>query len=292
METKHILLIRHADVEDYVTDGDLGAKLSEKGWRQTLPLGKGLERYAKRHNLETLPTIHISSALRAQQTLSGMLLTVDKGLAPPKPSKIVDAKGQGLMRDDYLQLWDGLPIHEDIRLIEKHFGGLGELQNYLKNSDEPLKQEFAKFLLEFSKATYGKDPMATYAPLGEADIAVLLRTKDFIRSLWTDLMVEGENHTIAVAHGAVINHILTNWCKLPLYAPVDKKRGLQTPFNTDMIEISGTPKLWGARKVYDGMTGQDCDESVIDHIPRLTASSLPRPEKWVIDLAKQEYGAS
>ncbi len=254
MQKKRIILVRHAHVEDYHTHGDAQASISDKGWRQTQGLGKALSRYFLRHDIKDWPRVYISSYLRPQQTLSGARLTMDQHFRDTEPK-----------------------IYEEVRLIEKYFGALRELN---QKSQDPAIQKLMDDFQRFSSNLYQKDPMIASALMGDSNIDILLRTKDFIRSLGTDLD-EGLDTALIFAHGATIKGFLMNWFHLPMTAWNDADKGLATPHNCDVLVIEGTPKNWQVRTVYDGELEQDCDINPIAHIPHLSVADLPLPPDWL-----------
>lgn len=253
--TKRIVLVRHAHVEDYISKGDCKAEISKKGWRQTVAGGRALTRYFNAHGITKWPRVYISSYERPQQTFVGMRL----GMSAP-------------FRDN-----DPESLYEEVRLIEKNFGLTGEYATM--DVDHPHKGA-VQAVVDTSSAAYNKDPFLVSAPMGESNMDVLIRTKSFTGSLYTDLL-EGEDTVVIVAHGAVIKAIEMNWFHLPMSVWGGDGPQLETPNNCDLTVIEGTPKSWSLTKIYDGLLKQDVQINPIAEIQRLNMGMFPKAPEWL-----------
>ncbi|MDN8660427.1 histidine phosphatase family protein, partial [Staphylococcus aureus] len=65
-------------------------------------------------------------------------------------------------------------------------------------------------------------------------------------------IAEGKENLVFVGHGRVIEAIVMLWGH---YDPADWKK-LGKVGNGDIIEISGEPKHWTIRQIYDGVKGE------------------------------------
>lgn len=250
-----ILLVRHGqslgnvDPETYVKIGDPKTPLTDTGWDQAENLGRFLNTHYSRTKTAVWPSIFVSSYLRTQQTLRGLLTGIGTSLFPGEPK-----------------------LFEDPRLIEQNFGAVTNLAAH----DDPQTVHVTQTLSAIAREAYKKAPYSITPFLGEAPKTVVASAKSFIDGTLARDIAEGKDDILIVCHGAVIKAFLMAWFHLPM----DAWKELKTPGNCDVYCIEGAPKAWSVKKIYDGASGTETDINPIAHINRLTVSRLPvRPTK-------------
>jgi broad specificity phosphatase PhoE len=254
-----LLLSRHGfskgneDVAEYIRVGDANVELTEIGWNQAHHAGLFLRNFFQ----NTSPpsdrlTIWTSSLLRTQQTTSGIV------------------KGLG----DYLETRE-YRLHEDPRLVEQSYGLLGHLASI---DGHKVTQKMVKQFLDLSESFHKQQPFTARVPFGESPQDAYMRVDSFFESLRRDEKLQHLDHLI-ISHGATIKAFFMRWFHLPMNAWKD----LKTPHNCDVFCIERvTPEEraienhhWKVRKIYDGEDKQPCSINPIEHIQRLSLSSLP-----------------
>lgn len=237
--------MRHAESDGNVDPlaygrvGDANVALTERGWRQAVRAGEFFAAYLMQHGYKDWPRLWASSFLRPRQTLSGVLHGME-GL-------------HGLC---------GAPeVFEDPNLIEQSYGwlpyALHAQQGSLDVFPDERVREFSQHLQGVSKVFYGHTKFTAQPPFGESPLALTLRVRDFMSTLWRDLDAGVTEHAI-VTHGAVIKALMLRTFHLPMAAWDE----LATPGNADIFRIDqdpGTGRLLGIRKIYDGEAGVAVD---------------------------------
>jgi broad specificity phosphatase PhoE len=257
--TTRILLIRHGESEgnvnpeSYTEKGDWNIGLTDKGIEQAQCAGIFLREHF-RQTTDKWPLFFVSGYRRPQETLSGAYAHFSDAFegAPKEP-------------------------YTDPRLSEQSFGGLNLLQK-LAQQDSALG-EHAYMQLQLSKAFIKTDPIKAKALFGESILETIANVKAFIDgSLQRDLD-EGHDYIVIFAHGRVITSFLANW----FHVPFDQLKSLKNPKNCDVIEISGEPKKWQARRIWDGENFAPANENPLAHIKPITWAGLPQiPEHLII----------
>lgn len=266
---KKIILVRHGESEGnvdtsaYARKGDANVELTEKGWEQAQQLGIFLRKHFQRAvspipsirlkprfpfvevRFNKWPLFYVSGYMRPKQTLSGAHSMFDNAL-PFSP------------REPYT----------DPRLAEQSFGGLNLLNEMAKEEGE--NAEFAKKLLTLSTAFKEKDPVKARALFGESYIDNIVAVKSFIdNSLQRDM--EDHDTIVIFCHGRVITSFLSIW----FHVPFDQIKSVKNPGNCDVLEISGKPRNWQVRRLWDGENFREVDEDPIAHIKPITFDNLP-----------------
>lgn len=253
-----ILLVRHAESEGnidekmYIKKGDQNISITEKGCQQALANGKFLANYYARTETTEWPEIFLSSYQRPQETFRGMY--------------------EGGLKNHFSEQ-DDPKLKEDFRLIEKFFGAASALHFPPEN----IPPELAEALLTLSGHVYRGDPFSSKHLYGESSLETAVRVRNFIDGTLARDIAEGKNDFLIVTHGAIAQAFIMNWFHLPMRS----KGQLGNPNNCDIIEISGEPKNWSVRRIYDGETMQPDNTDLIAGINRLTIDrvpSLPYPQ--------------
>lgn len=245
-----IILGRHAESdgnvnpEHYVIDGDSKVGITQKGVTHTLASGEFLSGYFDDIGWTEWPEIYISSYLRTLQTFRGVYEKIKNN-------------------------FDGDPqLKEDARLIEKFFGAASQLHFA---DPKKIPPEISESISRLSKWTNQKDPFSAAHLFGESTLATEVRVKGFIDGTLRRDIQEGKRNFFIVTHGAVIQSFVRSW----MHIPMRFKNKVANPNNNDFIEISGMPKNWSVRKIYDGEKMEAVDIDLIAGIERLTVDTLP-----------------
>lgn len=222
-----ILLIRHGcsegneDPSKYTQKGDQKIGLTELGWMEAYYAGQFLKDYYSQNGVSEWPHIFLSPYVRTRETMRGLLEGMD-GFHASSPK-----------------------MRKDMRLIEKFFGAASAL-THLEHEDVPPK--IKKALSTLFKTIYNNDPFAARGLFGESQKDIFANIKGFIDGTLQRDISEGQDEFLIVTHGAVIQAFLATWFHLD----ASLKCSIRNPGNCDIIEISGEPKKWKARRIYDG----------------------------------------
>ncbi len=244
-----ILFVRHGesegnvDASQYIQKGDSNVSLTEKGWKQVVSTGDFLSGYYLENSVIAWPIIHVSPHKRTLESLSGIL------------------HGMG-------DVFSGEPkIYPQAFLTEKFFGAASALEFI---DDAQVSKDFRDNMLALSKAVYGNDPFQTKHLFGESTKETMIAAKLVMETIRRDIE-EGKMEHMVVCHGAVIQVLLMNWMHV---MPRDKNK-IGNPGNGDVIEITGSPKDWTFRRVWDGECGSKVNENLRDKVSRFTVADLP-----------------
>ena len=253
-----ILLVRHGRSEGnvdeslYDTKGDCNIALTDEGWGQARDAGKFLGTLYKESKKNEWPRLYVSSYLRTQQTLRGLLVGIDDAI-PGKPK-----------------------ILEDPRLVEKNFGAIASLIKLSKKGD--LSAQFAKMLLNLSQDHWKKNPFVAKSLFGDSAKDTHLAVKQFIDgTLSRAIENKGHDDFVIVTHGAVIKPFLMSWAHMPM----SQERAMKTPGNCDVICIEGEPGNWKIRTIYDGENQEAVNYDPFENVEQLTIDTLPPAPDWL-----------
>ena len=246
-----ILLVRHGESEGnhdplaYLTKGE-NVGLTKRGWLQAQANGKFLEGYYG-HDNPKWPVVYVSSLLRPKQTFRGMYEGGLKNSFPGTPK-----------------------LYEDPRLIEKYFGAASHLYH---EKDGLSAEEMAvrTAILKLSKKVYDLDPFTAANLFGESTKQTYIAVKSFLDGTFARDCAEGKDDFLIVCHGAIIQSFLMAWAHLPIAA----KKQLGNPDNCDVIEITGHPKDWTVRRIWNGADMVGVDEDALKGIRPFSFSDLP-----------------
>ena len=249
-----ILLVRHAESEgngdeaQYALKGDVNISITPKGCVQAVAAGDFLSSYYKNTQTKNWPHIYLSSYRRPQETFRGI----------------------------YEQLKEQFPgtprLKEDVRLIEKSFGGINFYEQAVHEGNIcPRAVQAIQWLHEKTRL---KDQFTVAYPFGESQLSTHSRVKDFIDgTLFHDVTNDAQQDDfLVVTHGAIIQAFVMAWFHLPM----NSKATLGNPNNCNVLAIEKEGESWQARTLYDGQEMKALhDVNPISEIKHITVDTLP-----------------
>jgi broad specificity phosphatase PhoE len=164
-------------------------------------------------------------------------------------------------------LFEGKPsIHEDPRLIEKHFGST----SFEEGQDEKFNNPVMNVLHSAFNRLHEVDPYTTRPPFGESQKDLHLAAKGFTEGTLYRQIAEGKNDFLVVTHGAFIKAFIMAWA----HVKMQDKKCLHIG-NGDVISLTGEPQNWKFLRLYDGVQGIPVHQNILEGLHRFSIDDLP-----------------